>query len=174
MFAAFLRGNGADELAPLELVSLIDENSDLLPQGAEGEALESRLADKLLALDLPQRAGPVLEKLIQAAPTGAGRATFGARLAAMRLREGDAPGALAALSASEMTDLPADLIEHRTLLLAEAQAHNGDTQHAFSTEHRHRGGSARNDIGTCRQLGGCAKGAGRLCRQDCATRWRAG
>ena len=132
MFTAFLRGNGADDLAPLELVSLVDENADLLPEGAEAEPLESRLADRLLALDLPQRAGPVLEKLMQAAPTGAGRATFGARLAAMRLHEGDAKGALTALSASEMTDGPADLMQRRTLLLAEAQASNGDTQHALS------------------------------------------
>ena len=132
MFTAFLRGNGADDLPPLELVALVDENADLLPEGADGEALESRLADRLLALDLPQRAGPVLEKLMKVAPTGVGRATFGARLAAMRLREGDAQGALSALSASDTTDLSADLQERRTLLLADAQAHNGDAQHALS------------------------------------------
>jgi hypothetical protein len=132
MFAAFLRGDAADALSPLELVSLVDENADLLPDGAEGDALQARLADRLLALDLPQRAGPLLEKLMKAAPSDAGRAGFGARLAAMRLREGDAAGALAALSASEAAELPKDLAERRTLLLADAQAHGGDTARALA------------------------------------------
>jgi hypothetical protein len=50
----------------------------------------------------------------------------------MRLREGDAAGALAALSASEVADLPKDLAERRTLLLADAQAHGGDTARALA------------------------------------------
>lgn len=131
-FAAFLRSNAADTLPPLELVSLIDENTDLLPDGADGEALEARLADRLLALDLPSRAGPVLEKLMKAAPTEAGRASFGARLAAMRQREGDAAGALAALSSSNAADLPPELAERRSLLLGEAEARRGDTKQALA------------------------------------------
>ena len=38
-FAKFLQGNGADSVSPLELVTLVDENADLLPGGADGEAL---------------------------------------------------------------------------------------------------------------------------------------
>jgi hypothetical protein len=132
MFANLLRGNTADGLPALELVALADENTDLLPTGPEAEALEARLADRLLALDLPKRAGPVLEKLMQAAPTPAGRAGFGSRLAALRLREGDAGGALAALSASGAPDLPAELAERRTLLFADASARHGDTDHAMA------------------------------------------
>ncbi len=101
MFTAVLRGDAADTLAPLELVALVEENADLLPGGADGDALQAKLADRLLALDLPKRAGPVLEKLMLAAPTAVGRAGFGARLAALRLREDDAAGAIAALSASQ-------------------------------------------------------------------------
>jgi hypothetical protein len=131
-FATFLRGKDADALSPLEMVALVDENADLLPDGADGEALQSRLADRLLALDLPQRAGPLLEKLMNAAPAGAGRAGFGARLAALREREGDMQGAIAALSASDAPDLPKELGDRRTLLLAAAQAHGGDTQRALN------------------------------------------
>ena len=102
-FARLLHDAALDRLAPLELVALVDENSDLLPEGPAGEALEERLADRLLTLDLPQRAAPVLAKLMKTAPTAAGRAGFGARLAALRLRENDAQGALAALAASAAT-----------------------------------------------------------------------
>jgi len=131
-FAAFLRGSAADSMTPLEFVSLVNENADLLPAGPDGDALEARLADRLLALDLPQRAGPVLDKLMKAAPTGAGRAVFGARLAAVRQREGDARGVLEALSASDAPDLPKELTDRRTMLLATAQALGGDTQRALS------------------------------------------
>lgn len=131
-FTKFLRGDGPESLSPLELVALVDENTDLLPDGADGEALQSHLADRLLALDLPQRAGPLLEKLMNAAPTGAGRAGFGARLAALRQREGDTQGVLAALSASDAPDLSKELADRRTLLHAAAQAHRGDTQRALS------------------------------------------
>ncbi len=130
-FAAFLRGSAADSMTPLVFVSLVNENADLLPAGPDGDALESRLADRLLALDLPQRAGPLLDKLMKAAPTGAGRAVFGARLAVMRQREGDVRGMLEALSASEAPDLPKELAVRRTMLLANAQALSGDTQHAL-------------------------------------------
>ena len=132
MFATMLREDAAGSMAPLELAALAEENADLLPEGPDGEALEAQLADRLLDLDLPGRAGPVLEKLARAAPTGAGRAGFGARLATLRLREGDAAGALAALDASTAEDLPPGLTERRTLLLAAASARLGDTGRALA------------------------------------------
>jgi hypothetical protein len=125
-FAALLKDDVADKLPPLELVALVDANADLLPSSAEGEALEARLADRVLALDLPQRADPLLDKLIRSAPTALGRATFGERLAALRLREGDAAKALTALESSDATEeLPAELTQRRTLLFADANARLG-------------------------------------------------
>lgn len=132
MFTAVLRGDAADTMAPLELVALVEENADLLPGGADGDALQAKLADRLLALDLPKRAGPVLEKLMLAAPTAVGRAGFGARLAALRLREDDAAGAIAALSASVGAELPVDLVERRTLVLADANARMGNGDAALT------------------------------------------
>jgi hypothetical protein len=132
LFAALLRDGAADTLAPLELVSVIEENADLLPLGPDGEALQAKLADRLVALDLPKRAATVLEKLTQTAKSGVARAGFGARLAALRLREGDPAGALGALDASVAADLPADLAERRTLLVAAANARRGDNDRALA------------------------------------------
>jgi hypothetical protein len=50
----------------------------------------------------------------------------------MRQREDDATGALAALAASDAPDLPPDLIERRSLLLAQSQARRGDTKQALA------------------------------------------
>ncbi len=137
-FARLLHDDALDRLAPLELVALIEENAALLPGGAVGEAMDERLADRLVALDLPRRAAPVLAKLMAAAPSPLSRAGFGARLAELRLRENDAAGALAALEASAEPALPAapavrlagSLTERRTLLGAEAWARLGEPARA--------------------------------------------
>ena len=132
VFSSLLREDAADRLAPLEFVSLVDENADLLPNPPEDAALEVKLADRLLALDLPKRAGPVLEKLAHGAQAGPGRAVLGARLAALRLREDDAGGALAALGSSAASGLPDDLTEQRAILTAQALARRGDTAGAIA------------------------------------------
>jgi hypothetical protein len=130
-FDALLHDDGANKLPPLEFVALVDENADLVPNTREGEAMQAMLADKLLALDLPKRAGPVLDKLMRAMPAGRGRAAFGARLATLRLGEADAGGALAALATSDAADLPAPLNEQRLLVRADAQARWGDVAGAI-------------------------------------------
>ena len=61
MVATFMRALATDSaapLAPLELLALADENADLIPTGEAGQALSARLADRLIALDLPQREVP--------------------------------------------------------------------------------------------------------------------
>src|SRR4051812_7043108 len=69
---------------------------------------------------------------MQTAPPGGSRAGFGTRLAALRLREGDAAGAIAALGASEFADLPEDQTERRSLLMAAALARQGDSGRALA------------------------------------------
>jgi hypothetical protein len=125
VFAHALDGDAKSALSPIELVSLVEENPDLLPEGEAGRALAARLADRLVALDLPQRAIPVLDKLINAAPPGAARAELGARLATIRLRLKDPTGALEALSNSAAEKLPVALDETRTILFARATAARG-------------------------------------------------
>jgi len=85
-----------------------------------------------VALDLPNRAGPVLDKLMRGAPAGPARAAFGFRLARLRIGEVDAEGALAALTASDAAGLPAPLNEQRVMLRADAQARRGDVAGAVA------------------------------------------
>ncbi len=120
-----LHGSAAANLPPMELVSLAEENAELVGQADEA-AVGLLLADKLMALDLPKRAGPIIGRMVAAAPAGAGRATLGARLAKMRLGEGDDAGAAAALSSSEAPDLPPELVEQRGLIDARLHARAHD------------------------------------------------
>ena len=144
ILSSLLRATSVDALAPLDLITLLGDNADLLaelqkPSASEASvpegALQAQLADKLLALDLPGRAAPQLERLMQAVPQGAGRAGFGASLAALKLREGDARGALETLVASDpaaAADMPASLVEQRALLFATASARVGDRGRALA------------------------------------------
>ncbi len=129
-FAALLRDDAADAIRPLDLVSLVEENADLLPTTPEGEHLHEQLADRLLALDLPRRAEEVLAGLLKAAPTETSRVGYGTRLAALRLREGDPAGALAALGQSTSLDLSPDQKARRMVLAATAQAKLGNLKAA--------------------------------------------
>ena len=119
-----LHGPGG-ALPPMDLVSLAEENAELVGQ-ADQAASAALLADKLAALDLPKRAAPIIERMMVAAPAGAGRASLGARLARMRLGEGDDAGAAAALSNSDAPDLPAALVEQRGLVDARLHARAHD------------------------------------------------
>jgi len=131
-FSTLLSDDGADKLPALDLIALMDENADLLPTTPEGDAMKLRLADKLLALDLPKRAEPLLDKLMQEAPAGPARAGLGARLARLRLHEGNIDGALTALGKSSTDELPPPLFETRALLAASAYSQKGDTRAAIA------------------------------------------
>jgi hypothetical protein len=131
-FAAALADDAVHPLSPLDLVTLAEENSDLLPAGEAGRTLAARLADRLVALDLPRRAAPILDKLMLAVPAGATRAELGDRLARLKLTQQDAAGALATLAASAGDDLPAALAESRTLTFARATAASGPVTPAIA------------------------------------------
>jgi len=115
----------SEAVAPLELVTLASDYVASLPEGADN-VMPALLADKLIALDLPGRAVPLLATLMAAAPPGPGRAGIGVRLAQMQLENAAAPAAEAALRASDAPGLPAPLLEQRTLVLARARVAQND------------------------------------------------
>jgi hypothetical protein len=125
-FVALPRDPSIATMAPAELIALLEENTELLPDGPDGEPMRIQLAEKLMALDLPKRADPLLTKLMRAAPIGPARAGFGATLATVRLHEGDGDGALVALSESNSADMQDAVRERRALLIARVQAKRGD------------------------------------------------
>jgi hypothetical protein len=131
-FSHVLTGDVAKQMQPLDLVAFAEENADLLPAGPAGEAMAATLADRLQALDLPQQADPVLERLAQTASAGASRAAFGLQLAALRLKLGNPAGALAALNASSVDGQSASLAEQRIVLQARAVAAGGNTPAAIA------------------------------------------
>lgn len=115
---------------PLELVTLASDYAGLLPNS--GASISALLADKLLALDLPSRAGPMLATLMAAAPVGPARAGIGARLAQMQIDDAAFHDAETALDASNALELPEALNEQRALIRARARAGQGDLSNAVA------------------------------------------
>ena len=126
MFAGAMHNDGTQQLPPIDFVALMDENVDLLPDAGDDDPAEQALADRLLALDLPDRAKPVLEKLVKSAHSAVAKARYGASLAALQARDGNDAAAQATLDTSESADMPADLIEQRAILRASAVARLGN------------------------------------------------
>jgi hypothetical protein len=131
--AAELRGATGEALlaairseAPLAAVALHDAHAELLPANTDAEAVSALLADRLLALDLPERATAVLRAALDRAETSTARGRVGTRLAALRLGEGDAAGTIATLDATETPALAGELHQERELLRARAEARLGE------------------------------------------------
>jgi hypothetical protein len=106
-------------LSAIDFLSAVEENADLLPDMPDNRDVAQMLADRLVTLDLPQRAAPLLEELMRGSD-GAQRARFGLQLAALRLGNEDAAGARSTLADSDDADLPAPLAEQRATVDAEA------------------------------------------------------
>ena len=129
LMAALVSGAEAAAISPLDLVALMEENAELVAKVAPARAA-GLMADRLVALDLPSRAGPAIERMMRAAPVGVAQAALGARLAALRLGEGDDAGAQSALANSNAPGLPPPLVERRTIVAARLEAHAGHTGRA--------------------------------------------
>ena len=125
-FLALFRDGAAEQLPAAQAVALFEESADLLPTGAAGDAIVARVAERLVALDLTQRAAAMLARLAAQQPEGGlDRARTGLRLAQLRLADKDGRGALAALAASEAERMPAALAAERLLVRARATAATG-------------------------------------------------
>ena len=130
-FAAVRAIPSLDKMAPTELIALLDENAELMADGPDGEPMRALLAQKLMALDLPKQADPLLTKLMRAAPFGPARAGFGATLATRppaRRRCATAP--LLALSESNSADMDDAVRERRALITARVEAKRGNAGEA--------------------------------------------
>ena len=108
---------------PLNAASFYDAHPEFLPEDEAGIRSVIILAERLVALDLVDRASAVLRDALARLTDPSARRQVSTKLAAIRLAEGDAPGALAALDAA--IDGNGQEVE-RTLLRGRALARAGN------------------------------------------------
>ena len=122
----------ASEGHALDQAAMIEANADMLPGGSQGTRVSLFLASRLEALDLPERASPIVRTMMNAAPPGPDRAELGLKLAGLEYQQNDLPAVLAALEASDMPGLPVSISRARAVMMARALAGEGNLKQAIS------------------------------------------
>jgi hypothetical protein len=131
LVAGLLSGPSAARMAPLDLVAIAEEFTDLLTEVGGEAKLAPVLADKLLALDLPARAEPILQRMLDQTSDPTAKAQLGLRLSALRLDLHGTKAAVETLDATDSPDLPHDVVADRLVARARALAAGGDAEAAL-------------------------------------------
>lgn len=135
MRSAFMRywTEGDSERAPpVAAIAMFDEFRDLLPQDQRGEQIVRRVVDRLIGVDLLERAADLLDAQMRFRAAGPDRADTAAKLAFVRLLDRKPQAALDALAASASPNLPAELQRERRRLEARALADLGRPDEALA------------------------------------------
>ena len=121
MFSDLFVDGGADTLSPLTALSLYYEFGELAPDGAAGGQIAEGLANRLVDVDLLDRASELLTNQL-AAIDGVDKARVGAHLAVIQLLDQEAEQAIATLKETrgEGAEVPAALMRERRHLEARA------------------------------------------------------
>ncbi|AIB11178.1 membrane protein [Azospirillum argentinense] len=122
---ADLYKDGAQKLPTIEALQLYDQFRELTPVGEAGDEVIRQLAERLISVDLLNRAADLLQHQVEYRLSGEDKARVGTRLASVRLLDNKPEDALRALELSNVPNLPADLIGERRLMQAKALAELG-------------------------------------------------
>lgn len=119
-FAKLFLDGGAQALPPLTALALYYDYRELTPVGPEGDEIIGKLADRLVSVDLLNRAAELLEHQITYRLRGEDRSKAGARLAVVYLLDRNPEAALKSLQNTLMPNLSPAVVQERRLLEARA------------------------------------------------------
>lgn len=119
-FTELFATDGAAKMSPLEAMALYEAYRELTPPGPDGDRIIRKLAERLVEIDLLDRAAQLLDHQVQYRLAGLEKAQVGTRLAGIRLLDGKPEEAVAALDKSNVPEITPELAEERKLLRARA------------------------------------------------------
>lgn len=119
-FAKLFLDGGAQALPPLTALALYYDYRELTPVGPEGDEIIGKLADRLVSVDLLNRAAELLEHQITYRLRGEDRSKAGARLAVVYLLDRNPEAALKSLQNTQAPNLSPAVAQERRLLEARA------------------------------------------------------
>ncbi|MBT4932913.1 MAG: tetratricopeptide repeat protein [Rhodospirillaceae bacterium] len=117
-FAGLYLDDKADDLAPITAIALYDEFKELTPPGEKGDEMIRRLADRLVDVDLLDRASALLQGQVEFRLEGVEKARVGAQLALVHILAHEYEQAIQTLDESDGEDLPEELAAQRQHLRA--------------------------------------------------------
>ncbi|MCW8861062.1 MAG: hypothetical protein OQJ87_09320 [Rhodospirillales bacterium] len=115
----YLEGK-ADAMPPVTAIALFDEFKELTPAGEEGDRMIRHLADRLIDVDLLDRAAELLQNQVEFRLKGVERARVGAKLALIKMFDKKIEQGIKSLDDTEASGLPDDLATIRRHLRARA------------------------------------------------------
>jgi tetratricopeptide (TPR) repeat protein len=125
LFAQLFLSPKGDDLPPVDALGIFYEYRELTPIGRRGDEMIRHLADRLVAVDLLDQAGELLQYQVDHRLEGAARAQVAARLAMVYLTNRKPDRAIGALRTTRIADLAGELRQQRLLLEARAQSDIG-------------------------------------------------
>jgi tetratricopeptide (TPR) repeat protein len=131
LFTGIFTSGSVDEMSPRKALTLYRRYRELTPIGAVGDKVIETLADRLVAVDLLDRAGELLEHQVSYRLRGIEKARVGTRLAVIRLMDEKPDSALSAIEDSAVTGIPKDLARQRRHIKARALAELGKNDDAL-------------------------------------------
>ncbi|MDF1793177.1 MAG: hypothetical protein P1U88_14770 [Thalassobaculaceae bacterium] len=130
-FSDIFTSGVAESMTPLQALALYDEFRELTPVGSAGDKIIEALADRLVKVDLLDRASRLLDRQVKFRLQGTEKARVGARLALILLLDRQPESAIAALDESVAPGLQSALASERRRLRARAIFELGDAQGAL-------------------------------------------
>ena len=128
----FLGGRG-EALDQVEAVALFFDFREFLPIGRRGDEIVRHLSDRLVELDLIDKATELLRHQVDNRLNGSARASVAARLATLYLMEGEPLAAREVLAETRLPELPEAIRQARVLLEARALSDLSRTDLALET-----------------------------------------
>ena len=122
LFSDIFIGGVADDLPTVKALTLFYEFRELTPVGEAGDKVIQALADRMVAIDLLDRAAELLDQQVKFRLEGLEKARVGTRLAVIRLMDQKPTAAIDALDATEIAGIPPELATERRHLRARALA----------------------------------------------------
>ena len=117
-FAGLYLDDKADDLAPITAIALYDEFKELTPPGERGDEMIRRLADRLVDVDLLDRAAALLQGQVEFRLEGVEKARVGSQLALVHILAREYEQAIQTLDETDGEGLPEELVAQRRHLRA--------------------------------------------------------
>lgn len=132
IFEDIYLNNQADNLSAVKSLALYQDYSWLAPKSRNYNAIVQKLADRLVAVDLLDRAFELLDTQMKTEPvTEQEKAAYGSRMALIQLFNGNNHDALALLDKTEADNLPETLALQRRIIRAKALSGTGNERLAL-------------------------------------------
>lgn len=132
LFEDVYLNNQADNLSALKSLALYQDYSWLAPKSKHYNAIIQKLADRLVAVDLLDRAFDLLDSQLKTEPLSPlEKATFGSRMALIQLFNGHNHEALELLDQTEIPNLPETIALQRRIIRAKALSGTGNETEAL-------------------------------------------